>query len=260
MEAGASYPMALLRLFLRLAAVVGAIAYCACLPAGADASVSVSGAQAVAAAADAAGTVAPSAEDATESVAKTVGPAAGAVTAPAPDADPGPVEQVVAPVNDAAGAAAPAAVPPATQVTPGQGEAPRAEGARAHAARIAGAASIERLRARQHDRQSSHGVARQRPSGERSVSLPGAAPDGARAASTARDAAATPVRPSPEPSSGAAGDAPAAGGFASFLFGGALALLVATLLPASPRLRRRLSLPPAVCRPAAFLVVLERPG
>ena len=61
-----------------------------------------------------------------------------------------------------------------------------------------------------------------------------------------------------------AGSAPgaAAGGGSGGLSsgGGGFALLVASLLLAGPRLRRKLSELPAVCRPTAFLVVLERPG
>jgi hypothetical protein len=58
------------------------------------------------------------------------------------------------------------------------------------------------------------------------------------------------------------GSGASAGGSAGLFFfgGGGFALLVASLLIAGPHLRRRLSLLSAVCRPAAFLVVLERPG
>jgi hypothetical protein len=61
------------------------------------------------------------------------------------------------------------------------------------------------------------------------------------------------------PAAGAPGAA-ASSGSGGFFFGGGFALLVASLLVAGPRLRRQLARLPAVCRPAAFLVVLERPG
>jgi hypothetical protein len=51
-----------------------------------------------------------------------------------------------------------------------------------------------------------------------------------------------------------------AGASSGFFFGGGFGLIVALLVLAGPGLRRRLALPPAVCRPAAFLLVLERPG
>ena len=74
------------------------------------------------------------------------------------------------------------------------------------------------------------------------------------------DAAATPLRPGPEPVSSSTGGAAGPGSAAGFLFGGGFALLVAALALAGPPLRRRIALPPVVCRPAAFLAVLERPG
>jgi hypothetical protein len=126
--------------------------------------------------------------------------------------------------------------------------------------RIAAAASTEHLRAgRAIHRAGSHGVARQRPPSERSASLPGPARDVARLA-PAPDAAATPSTFSPGLDLELSGDGGASGASAGLLFGGAFALLVAGLLPAAPRMRRRLFELPAVCRPAAFLVVLERPG
>jgi hypothetical protein len=191
---------------------------------------------------------APPVQEATEAVAGALRPAVGGVTAPAPYAAGGPVEQAVAPVAHGAGATVPPAAATASQTRLN-------EGATARGARIAHASSVERPRAR--TLQSPHGVARQRPSNERTVSLPGAAPTGAV---SAPDAAATPSRPPPEPGSGFPTGAPGADATTGFLFGGALALLVAALLLAGPRLRRRLALLRAVCRPAAFLVVLERPG
>jgi len=75
----------------------------------------------------------------------------------------------------------------------------------------------------------------------------------------ATPAVAGPAVPDPAPASSAPGAA-AAGGAGGLFFGGGFALLVASLLLAGPRLRRQLSELPVVCRPAAFLAVLERPG
>ena len=179
-------------------------------------------------------------------------PVSGAVT-PAPPAGESPVERTVAPIAGASGASS----APVAAAVP---QAHLDERARASVARVAASASAERLSARPRaHRQSSHGVARQRPSVERVVSPQGAARHVPTAA-TAPDAAATPSRSTPESGFGFRAGSAAAGASAGFLFGGALALLVATLLLAGPRLRRQLPVPPAVCRPAAFLVVLERPG
>jgi hypothetical protein len=247
MEAGASHAMPLCRQLSRLLVVLVAIACWAVVPAAADAAVTDAVETTLA-------TVAPPVEKTSEDVVGAVQPAVGAVVAPAPAAGRAPVEKAVAPTTEAAEATVPAAAATAPQ-------AGLNEGSRARVARIAGASSVERVGARHGvHRQSSHGVARQRPSNERGVSLPGAAPDRASAARTARDAAATPSRSSAEPGSGFGAGGASSDASTGFPFGGALALLVATLLLAGPRLRRQLALLPAVCRPAAFLVVLERPG
>jgi hypothetical protein len=249
MEAGASHAMPLWRQLSSLLVVLVAMACWAVVPAAADAAVTDAVETTLA-------TVAPPVEKTTENVVGAVQPAVGADVAPAPEVGRAPVENAVAPTTEAAEATIPAAAATAPQVRLN-------EGPRARVARIAGASSVERLGTRHVlHRQSSHGVARQRPSNERSVSLPGAAPDRASVARTAPDAAATPSRSSAEPGSGSGFGAGGASSDAStgFPFGGALALLVATLLLAGPRLRCQLALLPAVCRPAAFLVVLERPG
>ena len=202
------------------------------------------------------GAAAPAAQQVGEDVARAVEPAVSGAVTPAPPAGESPVEQTVAPMAGAAGATVPSAAAAVPQVH-------LAERARASVARVAASASAERLSARPSARrQSSHGVARQRPSVERPASLQGAALH-VTSAATARDAAATPSRSTLESSESGFGfqaGSAAAGAAAGFFFGGALALLVATLLLAGPRLRRHLPVLPAVCRPAAFLVVLERPG
>ena len=84
----------------------------------------------------------------------------------------------------------------------------------------------------------------------------------ASAAPTAavRPAAARPAVQGLSPATSAPGAAASSGSGGFFFGGGGFALLVASLLVAGPRLRRQLAQLPAVCRPAAFLVVLERPG
>jgi hypothetical protein len=234
MEAGASHPMPRRRHLSRALVVL----------------VSMAGWAVVPAAAAALGTV----ESTVATVESAVQPAVDAVTAPAPEGGGDPVEQTVAPVADAAGAS----VPPAAAAVP---QAHLDEHAQTRVARIAAGSSVERVSSgRAVHTQSSQGGARQRPSAERNAPARGTGRQVTGVAKGSENAAATPSPPTAEPGSGFSTDAAASGAATSFLFGGAFALLVATLLLAGPRLRRQLSLSPAVCRPAAFLVVLERPG
>ena len=184
-------------------------------------------------------------------------PAARPVPAPA---TPGPspeqtaVQQTVAPIADATAAAVPAAAPAAAAAhlrEPHRSRIRRISASVASNDRM-GSARFERservsgaMTARKH---AAHGLARIDSS------------DRPTASSAPATSAGGPAVPAPEPSSGLAGAGGAAGGSSGFSSGGGLALLVAALLLAGPRLHRRLSLLPAVCRPVAFLVVLERPG
>jgi hypothetical protein len=180
-------------------------------------------------------------------------PAAGSEpAAPAPHADGGAVQQTVAPIAGTTGAAVPSpavAVPASHLREPGHG---RVSHISASASRRPSGERVERPgtsnRAARPSRSAAHTATGPRPTRQAEAAV-----------SAARSA--TPAQQAPEPRSGLSGaDGAAAGSSSGFSFGGGLALLVAALLLAGPRLRRRLSPLPVVCRPVAFLVVLERPG
>ena len=180
-------------------------------------------------------------------------PAAGSEpAAPAPNADGGAVQQTVAPIAGTTGAAVPSpavAVPAGHLREPGHGR----------VSRISASASSRPA----GERVERPGTSNRAASPSRSAAHTAAGPRPTRQAEAAARAAhsATPAQQAPEPLSGLSGaDGAPAGSSSGFFFGGGFALLVAALLLAGPRLRRRLSLLPAVCRPVAFLVVLERPG
>ena len=193
-------------------------------------------------------------QQAAQDVVGAARPAAGSEPAPpAPDADGGAVQQTVAPIAGTTGAAVPspaAAVPAGHLREPGRA---RVSHISASASRRPGGDRIERP-----------GTSNRAASPSRSAAQSAAAPRPTRQAEAATNGARTaaPVQQAPEPPSGLSGaDGAAAGASSGFFFGGGgLALLVAALLIAGPRLHRRLSLLPVVCRPVAFLVVLERPG
>ena len=184
-------------------------------------------------------------------------PLANAETPSAPG--PGAVDQVVAPVSAATGAPVGSG-----GASAGRGGRLREHG-RARVSRIsASAAAAERLSAARaghaHDAAAELGAAAgARDTAQHSVAAPHRESVHSASENMARPASSRGLA-APEPSSGLAGADGAVGGSSGFSFGGGLALLVAALLLAGPRLRRRLLLLPAVCRPAAFHVVLERPG
>ena len=180
-------------------------------------------------------------------------PAAGSEpAAPAPHADGGAVQQTVAPIAGTTGTAVPSsavAVPAGHLREPGHGR----------VSHISASASSRPSAERVERPGTSTGAA----SPSRSAAHTATGPRPTRQAQAAMSAAhsATPAQQAPEPVSGLSGaDGAPAGSSSGFFFGGGFALLVAALLLAGPRLRRRLSLLSAVCRPVAFLVVLERPG
>jgi hypothetical protein len=185
-----------------------------------------------------------------------------AVATARPAASPSPAPEPVqsaaqAAVTPAAGAvAAVTPVPPSAQVhRPGKH-------ARSSHVRVSSSARADRLReALRAERNGSHGAA-DRPAVEPVVTGHAAAWQASVAAPSPEDAAAM-SQPAPEPGSSgstAGGAASSAASSGLFFFGGAFALFVAAFLLAGPNLRRLLTLPPAVCRPAAFVLVLERPG
>jgi trimeric autotransporter adhesin len=181
-------------------------------------------------------------------------PAAGSEpAAPAPHADGGAVQQTVAPIAGTTGAAVPS---PAVAVSAGHLREP-GHGRVSHIS----ASASRRSSGERAERPGTSNRAASSPS--RSAARTATGPRPTRQAEAAASAArsASPAQQAPEPRSGLSGaDGASAGSSSGFFFGGGLALLVAALLLAGPRLRRRLSPLPVVCRPVAFLVVLERPG
>jgi len=184
---------------------------------------------------------------------EAVKPTSPAVMSPSDPAGKGPIARPVHPIAHGA-----AAIVPSSGATVPQQH--LHEPARAGESRIAASASVVRSGGRAEREQGSGVDAGRPPSPRRNVAAHGRAQQVSSAGTVASEATAEPSAPAPEPSSGhmagVAGSSPSAG----FFFGGGFALLVACLLVAGPRLRRGLSMLPAVCRPAAFLVVLERPG
>jgi hypothetical protein len=234
MEAGGHHPLSLRRRFSTSLAMTLVLACWLLLPAAADAAVTL-----------------PEAPNATAAVLDTVHtaiqPAAAAVAPPSAPQAPQHVPEVQRPVP----AVQPVPAPPVvTSIRP----------APTHAVRTA-AASAAAHHPKRPDRA-------ERLVGTREHH---AAATVAATVSTSRPAThvATVVEPTKAPtplsgserSPGSAGGAPASTPFTTFLFGGGFALLIgALLLAAGPGLRRLLTMPQAVCRPAAFLAVLERPG
>jgi hypothetical protein len=253
MEAGGRHPMPHSRRLPRLFAALFVLACLLAMPAAAGAAVTLpdpnSALQTVGTTVSSA--AAPRVERATTTVTRAVPPAVAAVTAPAPQPAQEAAQQVVQPVASAAQQA----VPAATGVVH---NARRSVHGHAAAARIARGASSERLGAGRTAQGSAAPTAQ-----PAALDLSPAARAAARKhtpVATAAQPASAPSHALPEQSGGAAG-APASGLSASFFFGGGLALLAgALLLTAGPRLRRHLKLPSVVCRPAAFIAVLERPG
>jgi hypothetical protein len=237
-----------------LLVLAAALVPCALVPAWADAAaldtvestVGPAAPPGQSAAEDASGVVRPVVEHST-------GPS-GPVTTPSAPAGDDPVAQTVDPIARGAAAAAPASVSTAPQFH-------LHEPATAGKSRIAASASAERSGGSAEREQGSEGDAGRHPSPQRSVTALDRVKDVSGAAEGASKATAEPLTPAPEPGSDPmAAAADAFGAAAGFFFGGGFALLVAWLLLAGPRLRRGLSKLPVVCRPAAFLVVLERPG
>jgi hypothetical protein len=250
MQAGARHPVPLWRRPSRTFVVLAALAWCAIAPGAAQAAALDSTVQSAVQAAP------QPVQQAAQDVVSAARPAAGREpAAPAPQADGGAVQQAVEPIAGTSGAAVPsaAAAVPAAHLR---------EPVHARVSHISADASAAHR---------PHGENGPRPGSSNRVaasSRPAAdVVAGSRRAHQAGGVggaprpAAAPAQPAPEPFSGYAGaDGIAPSASSGFFFGGGFALLVAALLLAGPRLRRRLMLLPAVCRPAAFHVVLERPG
>jgi hypothetical protein len=184
----------------------------------------------------------------------TAQPASGGIQRPSGHGGGQPVQETIAPIAQTATTSVPVA---ATTVTP---RTRLHEHARHQVSSIAATASDERM----STRRAAHGHgpygATRHASGERSAPAHRPPPPVTGTGVAQQHASAAPARIDRAPASSAPGAA-ASGSSGGLASGGAgFALLVATLLLAGPFLRRRLALLPAVCRPVAFLVVLERPG
>jgi hypothetical protein len=244
----------------RCLALPAIVASCALLPSAAEGSVSVPAAadQTLATSGSTvqttvSGAIQPVGEAASKAV-QTALPGSGGASRPDGNGDRHPVADTVAPIAGAA--TAPVAAAQAAALPPKHLD----ERDRRRTSHIAATSSGERMSSGRIAH--SHGLdaAADTPSSERfaparhavatPTEMPAAAPSAAARPGGAQDAA---------PPASAPGAA-ASGGSGGFFFGGGFALLVACLLVAGPRLRRQLRELPAVCRPAAFLWVLERPG
>jgi hypothetical protein len=193
------------------------------------------------------------ARQAAQGAGDTAQPASGGIQRPGGHDGGHPVQETIAPIAQTATSSVP------VEATTARSRTRLHEHARHQVSNIGATASGERMSSgRTAHRHGSYGSAR-RAAGERSApaNRPALA---AMDTGVAQHAAAAPASIERAPSSGAPGAAASgsSGGLASG--GGGFALLVATLLLAGPCLRRRLALLAAVCRPVAFLVVLERPG
>jgi hypothetical protein len=234
------------------------VACCAILPSAAGAAVSVPAppAETLATVDTAVAEAVQPVTQAAGDVAQATRPESGGMARPAGDGESHPVADTVAPIANAA--AAPVTAAQAAAATSSKHLDERALTRTSH---IAATSSGERMSsgriAHGHDPQG----ATETPSSER-IAPAHRAPSALRdaPAATAPAAAHPAAIQDLAPAVSAPGSAAASGSSGLFFGGGGLALLVASLLLAGPRLRRQLAQLPAVCRPAAFLLVLERPG
>ncbi len=197
---------------------------------------------------------APPLREITGQVAPQVRPAAGTVTPSGSHGSGHPVAQTIAPIADAATVSAPPPAAGAAASLPGS----LREHARDRVSGIAASVPAEHVSSERLAHGHGMNTVARYPSRERGAPAHDSTRPAAPAAAPARGELATGLAPA----SGIGADAggAAAGASSGFFFGGGFCLLVALLVLAGPGLRRRLRLPPAVCRPAAFLLVLERPG
>jgi hypothetical protein len=251
MQAGARHPVSRRRHLRSFAATLATLVCCAMLPSAAQAvSVPVPAGAALATVQTTVAEVGAPVREVAQDVTGAAQPGSGGISHPAGDRHP--VEETIAPVAHAAAASVPA--------SPGAGS-PRNhldEHARHQISHLTATSSGERM-------SSGRAVHGHRLDGvTRHLSLERSAPahrpaPAATAAGPSPHAAAAPAVADRAPASSAPAAA-ASGGSGGLSGGGGFALLVAALLLAGPFLRRQLALMPVVCRPAAFLVVLERPG
>lgn len=241
-------------------ALPAVVACCALLPSAAEAAVSVPAVagQTVAATGGTVETtvsraVQPAGEAAGD-VVQTALPGPSGVSRPDGNGDPHPVAETVAPIAGAA--TAPVAAAQAAAIPPKHLD----ERDRARTSHIAATSSGERMSGGRIAHGHGLEAAADAPSSERFAPARHAVATPSEASAAAPSAAAKPASAQGIAPAASAPGAAASGGSGGFFFGGGFALLVASLLVAGPRLRRQLRELPAVCRPAAFLWVLERPG
>jgi len=256
MQAGARHPVPLWRHLSKLFVVpLSLAAVWLAVPSAAAASVPIPDAAAdvVEAVEPVVVSAAPPARAVAEEVGDVVRPAAGAPSGHSGGSHP--VHDAIAPI---AGTAA-GTVPGTAVELPNPPQRGLDERARHRVSHISASASGEHVSSgRAAHGHGTRAVPPATPSPERSAPAHGAPQPSPVMATGERGSAGASAGPDAPPASAAPGGS--ASGAASSLFGGGLALLVASLMFAGPGLRRRVSLLPAVCRPAAFLLVLERPG
>ena len=245
--------MPLRRRFSRLFAVLAALGCFAVLAPAAGAAPALPAVPAGAlATVDSTVAAAPPLREVTRQVAAQVRPAGGTVTPSGSHGSGHPVAQTIAPIAEAATVSAP---PPAAAAASLPGS--LREHARDRVSGIAASLPAEHVSSERLAHGHGMNTVARYPSRERGAP----AHDAGRPTAAAAPARGEVAR-GLAPASGMGADAggAAAGASSGFFFGGGFGLLVALLALAGPGLRRRLALSPAVCRPAAFLLVLERPG
>jgi len=247
--------MPLRRRFSRLFAVLAALGCFAVLAPAAGAAPALPAVPAGAlATVDSTVAAVPPLREVTRQVAAQVRPAAGTVTPSGSHGSGHPVAQTIAPIAEAATVSAPQPAAAAASL-PGS----LREHARDRVSGIAASVPAEHVSSERLAHGHGMNTVARYPSRERGAPAHDAgSPTVVAASAPARGELARSLAPA----SGMGGDAggAAAGASSGFFFGGGFGLLVALLALAGPGLRRRLALSPAVCRPAAFLLVLERPG
>jgi hypothetical protein len=256
MQAGARHPVSRRRHLSTFTGALVALACWAMLPSDAHAA-SPSGPelQALAAAQTTVAEAAAPATAAAQQAVRSVQPGQGSgLRRPGGQGGSHPVQQTVAPIAHAAAASVP---PQATAVVPRKHLDERPTHRSSH---LTATSSSRRLSSGRAVHGHDLSVAPRRASSERSAPAHRAAPEPIADDARQPDTAATSVAGLDRAPASSAPGAAAAGCAGGVSGGGAFALLVATLLLAGPFLRRQLSLLPVVCRPAAFHVVLERPG
>jgi hypothetical protein len=254
MRAGAGHPMPHARRIARFLATPAVLACCAAVPSAASAGpLPVPRSEPVPALATTIRGAATPAAEAVNDVVQAARPAQAGLSGPDSGTERHPVADTVAPIAQAA------ATPVAAAATAGAAPKHLDERARPRTSHIDATSSRVRMGSGRIPRGHGPDGVTRRPSGERAAAAH-RAPAAVTDVPAATPAEAATGVPDAQPAGGGPGSAASGGSSGFFFAGGGFALLVASLLVAGPCLRRQLALLPAVCRPAAFLLVLERPG